>query len=1051
MEILLQDLTPGQEYFIQLRAKNQTKVSQWSRAYSITTSSDTVGPSPVTGLSWAVSGSGFVGSWTAPTTDSDGKDLKDLKDYKVTLTASGVPVVFYVTEPRFDLSLSRNIAAWGSPKPSVSIKVEARDGVNNLSTPVTASATNSVPADVTGLTVTPTLGGINVRWDSNSEDDFKRYELYSSTTSSSFTPSSSNLRYSGAGNAFLYTISSTSTVYFKLRAVDVFEQPSANYATASTSAYPIDGVPDTTAPSQPSAPTVSTGILVAQVSHAMTKQAGGNLESDVDYLEIHASTSTGFTPSSSTLRGTIDSAGQGIAVSAAFFFPTADSMTNLYWKVIAVDKSKNKSTASNQTNGLPNLIENANILNATITDAKVQNLSAAKLIAGTAIVNDLFIESNLTVSDLGTIESENFVTGTSGWMIAADGSVEFNDGLFRGDLDISTTFDSKPFSVEIGTMPSSFVWFSEDRISGNEPTILFQGWSFTEDGSGGFDPVRDVQTVMRLTPLGEFQIIFDPSHTTDVLSVDGNNQRDASGAILQRYYGWVDKRMGMGKSNDTWYESNIEGRDKFSNTYYHDETAVANTHAAMGEDTEVTSRIDGYGQADASQGEFSPDSQITIRAYSSNGIKPKNLIPSGYSLFENAGGVTYYNANTVRNRITINSVQNNLKLHPTTVDVDSRRNLTTGLDCTLTSAGAGNHSIAFTPGSTTYNVSVTPGDQYYLAWYGYKPTGQSLTMRTFMKLNNGTTVYTSPWTFYSSSTNTDLIHNSNHTYELDDLLVVPAGVTSAHFGIELIGTVSSNQNFRISGVQLIKVFSETAGVKKMETAFNWLRYYPIGTGMNADADGTAMIRLSSDPVPAKIWNINNPKLFRHSEIELWARESDDTPNGLGSRMSRVRINPLGMQRGQTGEFRVDHGEFRYLTAATPIAYNTVVKLSFTNNRVLDTVTGSTMATYWNDMGVVMDNTSGYTTFVPQRAGLFMVSAFLSWNPSTSAEYNVLELIKDSNGAYLGVHQFGNSQNKGTATFVVPLSVGEKVYLQVYHTGAAKTYDTTSGVSFVQLL
>lgn len=1050
MEILLPDLSPGQEYNIQLRSKNQNGSSQWSRVYSITTDSDVTAPSPATGLTWVVSGTSFVGEWIAPTTDSDGDPLKDFKDFKVTLTADASDVVFYVTEPRFDLSLSRNISSWGNPEPAVDVKVEVRDNLGNLSTPVTGSATNVIPSDVMNFEATSALGGVNLAWDHVADNDLKQYEIYVGG-SSGFTPGPSNLKVVTTSNAVFYATDILTLQYFKIRAVDAFDQGSANYTVESQLAYPLDGVPDSTAPSQPSAPTVSIATLVAQISHAMTKQGGGNLESDVDYLEIHASTTTGFTPDSTTLRGTIDSAGVGITVSAAFYFPTTESMTNLYWKVIAVDRSKNKSSASNQTTGLPGLIENVNILNATITDAKVQNLSAAKLIAGTAIVNDLFIESNLTVSDLGTIESENFSTGISGWKIQADGSVEFNDGLFRGDLDISTTFDSKQFSVEIGNMPSSFVWFSEDRISGDEPTVLFRGWSFTEDGSGGFDPVREVQTVMRLTPLGEFQIIFDPSHTDDVLSVDGNNIRDITGTFRERYYGWIDKRMGMGTSNDTSYESNIEGRDQFSNTYYHDEVAVANTHSAMGEYTEATSRIDGYGQADASEGEFSPESQITIRAYAENGVRARNLIPNNYSLFENAGGVAFYNTNTTRNRITINSVPSNLKFHSTTIDVDSRGNTKTGLDCTLTSAGSGNHSIAFTPGSTTYNVSVTPGDQYYFAWYGYKPAAQSLTMRTFMKLDTGVTVYSTPWTFFSTSTNTDLIHNSNHTYDLDDLLIVPSGATSAHFGIELIGTVSSNQNFRISGVQLIKVFSETAGVKKLETAFNWRRYYPIGAGFNADASGTAMIRLKSDPVPGRIKDINNNKFYRHSEIELWSRESDDSTGSLGNRQASVTVTPLGMKVGYSGEHRLDHGEHRTLTSAVAVPSNTVQKLSFTNNRFLDRVDGLVLGTYWTDMGIAMDNTSGYTTFVPQRAGIFLVSVYLHWSPSSTTEYHVVELIKDSNSAYLGTVRLGDQSNMGTANFVVPLSVGEKCFLQMYHLGATKTYNTNCNVSFVQLL
>lgn len=1434
MEILLPDLLPGQDYLIQLRSRNQNGVSQWSRAYQFTTDSDITPPSPITGLTWQVSRASFIGEWTKPTTDSNGQDLKDFKDFKVTLTADAQTVVFYVTEERFDLTLERNIGFFGSPEPTVEIKVEVRDNMGNLSTAVTASATNPIPADMENFNAEPILKGISLSWDPTDEDDLKQFEVYVSTSGSGFTPGPSNLVWTGTANQFVYTTANQTVHYFKARQVDLFNQGSVNYVadsatpqgtadldttppsapgsvTVTSSAdadgsssievswaavgssnlrnyvvrysldevtwqyitvpstdtstvitgllsdtnyyvgvasssylstrssftnagtYPITTAADTSAPSTPSAPTVSTSTFTAQVNHDMTKAGGGDLETDVEYLEVHASTTTGFTPDLTTLRGTIITAGPGIDVSAVFEFSTTDSMTNLYWKVIAVDRAKNKSAASAQATGLPGLIDTANIANLAVTNAKVNDLSAVKLTAGTAFINDLFIRSNLVIDnssghiqsdnynvgaetgwsldqnglviydgtisaaalelqdsqniapvpfsdfefneeyyhnssnvanvvtstvtsgmllDIGTsprtgrqsirvynaaisnptvhnyifapdglsgtnanvevnpgdyilsvymkkngtpnqdvklglytdtgtaiqssvqsvtstswtrytavltvpsgaqkvkvyleigpqaantgydilldsvqlerkmagsivaspwtppsetridggaivtgsirssaasatvpgqpawsintagnmqigdalirgsltvgagseaasiVQSGNYVANTTGWIIKGDGSVEFNDGLFRGDLDISATFDSKPFSVEVGNMPSSFVWYGGDQLDGDEPTVLFKGWSFVEDGSGGFDPVRDVQTVMRLTPLGEFQMIFDPSHTVDVLSVDGNNRRDASGNLLERYYGWVDKRMGLGEWNDTWYESNVEGRSLFSNTYYFDEGAFSYAPSSMGEYTESQARVNGYGQADGSQGEFDPSSKLELRAYGYDGVDVRNIIPSGYDLFDNAGGVSYYNSNTVRNRITINSVQSNLKFHSTTIDVDSRGNTHTGLDCTLTSAGSGNHSFAFTPGSTTYNVSVTPGDQYYLCWYGYKPAAQSLTMRTFMKLDNGTTVYSTAWTFFSTSTNTDLIHNSNHTYALDDLLIVPPGVTSAHFGIELIGTVSSNQNFRISGVQLIKVFSETGGVKELETNFNWRRFYPRSASLNADADGLAMITLSANPVPGRIRDINNPKLFRHSEIEFWVRESDDTPGSLGSRQADIRINPLGMRRGNDGEYRLEHGEARYLTSNVGVNSGAVTKLSFTNNRVLDMVTGIAMASYWDDMGIAMDNTAGYTTFVPQRAGLFILCVHLDWTPAQSTEYHVVELMKDSNNSYLGVSKFTDGQQRGTSTFVLPLSVGEKVYLQVYHTGATKTYNTNSYASFAQLL
>lgn len=1430
MEILLQDLLPGQEYLIQLRAKNQRGVSQWSRAYSVTTDSDVIAPNPITGLVWDVSRASFIGEWTKPVNDSNGQPLKDFKDFKVTLTADAQTVIFYVVEERFDLTLERNIGSFGSPKPTVEIKVEVRDNIGNLSTAVTDTATNAIPPDVVNFNAEPIPKGVSLSWDPTVSDDLKQYEVYMETSGSGFTPGPGNLIYIGTANQFVYTSANQIVHYFKAREVDLFNQGSNAYVpesatplgtsdldttppdapvtvtvTSSTDAdglasidvswatvsstnlrnyivrystdevtwqyitvpstdtattiarllpdtdyyvgvagssylntrssftnagtYPITTAADTVAPSTPAAPTVSTSTFNAQVNHDMAKSGGGDLEADVEYLEVHASTTTGFTPDLTTLRGTILSAGQGIDVSAVFEFSPTDSMTNLYWKVIAVDRAKNKSSASAQATGLPGLIDTANIANLAVTNAKVNDLSAAKLTAGTAFINDLFVRSNIVLDsssghiqsdnyDVGletgwsldqngltifdgtisaaalelqdsqniapvafsdfefneeyyhnssnvanvitstatsgvlldtiltprtgrqsirvwntvitnptahtyvfapdgltgtnanvevnpgvyilsvylkkngipnqdvkiglytdtgvavqstaqsvtstswtrftasltvpsgaqkvkvylefgpqaantgydflvdsvqlerkvagsndaspwtppsetridggaivtgsirssaasstvpgqpawsintagnmqigdalirgslvvgsgaeaasVVQSGNYVANTSGWIIKGDGDVEFNDGSFRGDLNLSTIYDTKQFSVQIGNMDSNFIWYAGDQLAGEEPTLLFQGWSFKPDGIGGFDPVREIQSVVRLTAVGELQFIFDPSHSSDILSVDGNNQNDITGTPLDRYYGWVDKRMGMGTENDTSVVPNSEGREPFGNSYYYDEMAVSRSTATMGSEGDMLSRIQGFAQADGSISKYQPRSEVKLMADSYNDFDSMNMIQDGMDLFDNGGGVSYYNTNTTRNRITLNSILSNIEL---TYSGEPGGKLVSAIDATLTSAGSGNHSIAFTTGATTYPITVAPGDEYYMTFYGYKPSAQALSYRFFIKTNNGVTTYSSTRTFSSSTSNTIVRQNSNYDLDMDDLLVVPAGVTSAHFGIEFIGTIASNQNLRLTGIQLIKTFATVGGNRTLMANYDEQRFIAVGASFLASSE--SYINLIADAVPSGYRNVTNLKPYRHSSIELTATENDLSPGSHGLESSTVTLYPTGLKVGGMGEPRLPHGEARTLTS-TPVNQFAVTKLTFNNTKTLDTYDSSTISSSWTDMGIAIDNTPGYTTFVPQRAGLFLVSIYLKWNVVTGAsEYHVVELIKDSNGAFLGVGKFTAGQANSTTTFVLPLSVGEKVYAQVYHDAAVtRTYDTTSTVSFVQLI
>jgi hypothetical protein len=536
MDIVVKDLLPGTKYILQARSKAANGVtSQWSNTFKITTESDTTAPSPITALSWIVNRNAFVGTWTKPTTDSNGNILRDFNGYEITITANSISKKFISMQERFDLSFEQNVASFSTPQPIVQISIKTRDIVGNLSTAVTATATNAVPASLTGITATGIPGAIFLDWDDTAENDFSRYEIYSST-SSGFTPGPTNLIATSYSSQFSYPVLDTVIHYFKIRQLDVFNQASGYSSTSATAlittgvditppnapsaivvtsavdsaglahidvswtassstnlggyvvrystdqvtwryisipsdstatrisnlipntayyvsvasvnftstysawihagTYPITTAQDITAPSIPATPTVSFNTQIVQISHAMTKAAGGNLEADVRYLEVHASTSTGFTASSTTLIGTLDAAGPGIAVVGNFPVPVTDTVSNMYWRVIAVDYAGNKSTQSAQATGLPGLILGANIASATITDAKISTLSAAKLVAGTAFINNLSIQSQLTIDAIaGSIQSSSYsVPSKTGYRLDQSGLTVYDGSIAAKSL-----------------------------------------------------------------------------------------------------------------------------------------------------------------------------------------------------------------------------------------------------------------------------------------------------------------------------------------------------------------------------------------------------------------------------------------------------------------------------------------------------------------------------------------------------------------------------------------------------------------------------------------
>lgn len=625
MDVPVRGLEPGMNYVLQARSKGLNGVtSGWSISSKFLTISDTTPPNPVTSLTWVVSGSSFLATWVGPTLDSNGNPLRDFNGYVVTLTAGTVSKVYIVDNERFDFSFAQNVGAFGTSQATVGINVKARDIVGNLSTAATATATNPAPADVTTFTATGIPLAISLKWDVSTETDFKEYDIYMSTSGAAFVPGPSNLINRSATPSFVLPTSNQVIHYFKIKQVDLFDQPSVNFVSAQatpiistdldltppaaptgvtvttavggpgtstisvgwtavtstnlggyvvrystdqttwqyvnvpsnrTSAlviglppsttyyvgvaavsyvnaysafvnaapYPVTTAADTTAPSTPSAPTVSFGTSLIQVSHNMTKAVGGAMESDVRYLEVHGSTVTGFTPSSTTTFGSIDVPAPGIAVSANFTYSPTDVVTNMFWKVIAVDYAGNKSVASAQATGMPGLIQGANIADATITNAKINDLSAAKLTAGTAFINNLFVRSALTVdTTTGFVQSSNFSTpSTTGWrldqagLVIYDGSITAKSLLLQESVNVAPPQFSDFEFVKDYYHDTSNVGNST-QLTAASGMLLNIGNSFSKFGSQGLRIYNSTVTSPTLDTL----VLAPNGLTTTGLNVD---------------------------------------------------------------------------------------------------------------------------------------------------------------------------------------------------------------------------------------------------------------------------------------------------------------------------------------------------------------------------------------------------------------------------------------------------------------------------------------------------------------------------------------------------
>lgn len=172
-----------------------------------------------------------------------------------------------------------------------------------------------------------------------------------------------------------------SVIYeFQIRAVDTANPPNKSQWSATTA---FEAPRDTQPPSTPAAPLVAGSRIAIQVVHQLGVAAGGtfNLEPDTNHLEVHVSNNSTFLPDDSTIVGRLLCAAalqSGIPVVGTF--PVEETDTR-YVKVVAVDRSGNKSTASDASSASVLLIDDAHISDLTVSKVTAGTISADWILA----------------------------------------------------------------------------------------------------------------------------------------------------------------------------------------------------------------------------------------------------------------------------------------------------------------------------------------------------------------------------------------------------------------------------------------------------------------------------------------------------------------------------------------------------------------------------------------------------------------------------------------------------------------------------------------------
>lgn len=555
----LRGLLPAFPYRVEVSANGGRT---WSKALSFQTLSDTTPPAAVGNLQVSVVGSSFLLSWDAPTTDAAGGPLSDFADYVITVYPTGnkaAAIQETTKSTTHEFSIYQNRHFFGTPQGNLTFEVQARDLTLNHSTPVVVSASASPPVAFT-INANPGPRAIEIYWSNQGVTTY--YKIYRSTISgfapddatnligTSVTESADNIRIS-----FWDIPPTEDTYYYKVVALDAFNntaQSSNEVAAAADRAGGADDTPLNT----PAAPTVAGGIHSVTVSHNLLDSVGAALGGNLTHFDVHIGTAAGFAITTDTLVGTIPVGGGATAeetfvwvVKSTVAHTEPDGTTTytsgtdtVYVKVIAVNEAGGTTAPSAEASTTVKGGNATYFENAAIKNAHIANLAAEKLMANTAIVNNLTVGATLTIGAVGTqngiIRSGNYATDasgkpTAGYELTNTTLKMYGSGVFNGTIEANAGWLQNLTvygNLTIGTSDANGNVLSAGAIQSSHYVAGSRGWKISNGGDAEFSgaTIRG-----RIEALSGY--LGDPNVSGDTLTVYG--RLNLSGGDVYAYYG----------------------------------------------------------------------------------------------------------------------------------------------------------------------------------------------------------------------------------------------------------------------------------------------------------------------------------------------------------------------------------------------------------------------------------------------------------------------------------------------------------------------------------
>lgn len=261
----------------------------------------------------------------------------------------------------------------------------------------------------------------------------------------------------------------------QIRGVDAATPP--NFGPWSASSF-VETLGDLVAPPAPAAPTVAGSRIAIQVVHELGAASGGtfNLPPDLDHLDVHVGGSASFVPSVENRVGKlIATGGMVLGQQPAVGSFAIEPVDEVHVKVVAVDRSGNRSGAS----------ESATVTAELIDDAHISDLTVSKVTAGT--ISATWVNAGRIVTALTgrRIELESDRLGVyglgNGRMIDLHGENRRLSFYEPVDPDAESDMYSNPV-LELGKVTGGQVGLRVGDLFGNTLVLVGQ-----LDPDGGFD------------------------------------------------------------------------------------------------------------------------------------------------------------------------------------------------------------------------------------------------------------------------------------------------------------------------------------------------------------------------------------------------------------------------------------------------------------------------------------------------------------------------------------------------------------------------------------